>query len=149
MVFFVHVLLGVFRIWGVFPESHQRRRTASCGCSLRRAWGKGWMVRVGPNLHGNDRARLHEQPGVRLPARLRLNVAALLLIPVSLLLGQCSRAPEVSSLAANARPISTEAAPAATFDERFPAPQFRDRFPSPTESFAQHQMSDFAPKPRW
>jgi hypothetical protein len=105
------------------------------------------MVRVGPNLHGNDRARLDEQPGVRLPARLRLNVAALLLIPVSLLLGQCSRAPEVSSLAANARPISTEAAPAATFDERFPAPQFRDRFPSPTESFAQHQMSDFAPKP--
>jgi hypothetical protein len=105
------------------------------------------MVGVEPNFHGVDCARPDKRPGLRLLARLRASVATLLLIPVSLALGQCSRAPEAGALAANARPVSVEAAPSATFDERFPAPQFRDRFPSPSESLALHQMSDFAPKP--
>jgi hypothetical protein len=29
MVIFLDVLLGVFRMWGVFPESPRRRRTVS------------------------------------------------------------------------------------------------------------------------
>jgi hypothetical protein len=29
MIFFLDVLLGVFRMWGVFPEDRRRRRTTS------------------------------------------------------------------------------------------------------------------------
>jgi hypothetical protein len=103
------------------------------------------MIGANPNFHGDDRARL-DQPGARARAALRL-LAAALLLPMALLMAQCSRAPEPGALAANARPVTAQAAPGATFDERFPAPQFRDRFPSTSEALAQHQMSDFAPRP--
>jgi hypothetical protein len=72
---------------------------------------------------------------------------ALLLVPISLIVAQCSRAPDAGALAANAHPSSAQASRVATFDERFPAPQFRDRFPTASESLAQRQMSDFALKP--
>jgi hypothetical protein len=72
---------------------------------------------------------------------------ALLLVPISLIVAQCSRAPDAGALAANAHPSSAQASRVATFDERFPAPQFRDRFPTAGESLAQRQMSDFALKP--
>jgi hypothetical protein len=108
---------------------------------------------VGDDLrfHGTDCARLAKQPGARDYPRLRLAATALLLIPASLLIAQCSRAPDAGALAANVRPVSAETtmqgASGATFDERFPAPQFRERFPSAGETLAQHQMSDFAPRP--
>ena len=35
-----------------------------------------------------------------------------------------------------------------SFDDRFPAPQFRDRFPTVSESFAQRQAADDAPRKR-
>jgi hypothetical protein len=109
------------------------------------------MVGDDPRLHGIECARLSKKPGARVPVRLRRIANTLLLIPVALLVAQCSRAPDPGALAANVHPVSTqaaaEAAAGATFDERFPAPQFRDRFPSADESLAQRQMSDFAPKP--
>jgi hypothetical protein len=105
------------------------------------------MVGDDPRCHGNDRACRDKEPGTRVHARLRRAARALLVIPASLLIAQCSRAPDAGALAANVHPVSAEAAPGATFDERFPAPQFRDRFPSASERLAQHEMSDFALKP--
>ena len=58
-------------------------------------------------------------------------LALVALIPLSLTLVQCSKAPSPGSLAAN-----TEGA-GDTFDDRFPQPQFKDRFPTAAESFAQ------------
>ncbi|WP_024510640.1 alpha/beta hydrolase [Bradyrhizobium sp. ARR65] len=104
------------------------------------------MVGANPNFHGNGRARPEKQPGAL--AHVRSPLAALLLcLPLSLLLAQCSQAPNPDALAANAHPAPTQIAASATFDERFPAPQFRDRFPSPSESLVERQMSDFTPKP--
>jgi len=62
-------------------------------------------------------------------------------VPLSLLLTQCGRAPSPTTLAANASAASGD-----TFDERFPKPEFRDRFPTANESFQQRQMTDFAPR---
>jgi hypothetical protein len=105
------------------------------------------MVGDDPHFHGIDCARLDKQPGARAHARLRRTCLALLLIPASLLIAQCSRTPDAGALAANVHPVSAQAVLDATFDERFPAPQFRDRFPTAGETLAQHEMSDFAPRP--
>lgn len=64
-----------------------------------------------------------------------------LVVPLSLVLAQCGRAPNPATLAANAQATSAD-----TFDDRFPKPQFQDRFPTAEESFSQHQLSDFAPR---
>jgi hypothetical protein len=93
-----------------------------------------------------DCARL-DKLGARPHSRLRRVAMALLLLPTALLIAQCSRGPDAGALAADVHPVSAEAAPGATFDERFPAPQFRDRFPTASETLAQREMSDFAPKP--
>ena len=69
-----------------------------------------------------------------------LGVAATI-VPLSLLLTQCGRAPSPTTLAANASAASGD-----SFDERFPKPEFRDRFPNTNESFQQRQMTDFAPR---
>jgi hypothetical protein len=63
------------------------------------------------------------------------------IIPLSLLLTQCGRAPSPTTLAANASATSGD-----SFDDRFPKPEFRDRFPSANESFQQRQMTDFTPR---
>src|SRR5579871_923977 len=55
----------------------------------------------------------------------------LALIPVSLTLADCSKAPDPQSLAANVAGTSDN------FDDRFPKPQFKDRFPTAAESFKQ------------
>jgi hypothetical protein len=60
------------------------------------------------------------------PARL---VAICLLLPLSLALAQCGKAPAAGALAANATSSGD------SFEERFPAPQFRDRFPGSDETF--------------
>lgn len=52
------------------------------------------------------------------------------LVPLSLVLAQCGKAPGAGQLAAN-----SQAASADNFDDRFPPPQFKDRFPSADESF--------------
>jgi hypothetical protein len=69
-----------------------------------------------------------------------LGVAATV-VPLSLLLTQCGRAPSPTTLAANASAASGD-----NFDERFPKPEFRDRFPSANETFQQRQLTDFAPR---
>jgi hypothetical protein len=69
-----------------------------------------------------------------------LGVAATI-VPLSLLLTQCGRAPSPTTLAANASATSAD-----NFDDRFPKPEFRDRFPTANESFQQRQMTDFAPR---
>jgi hypothetical protein len=62
-----------------------------------------------------------------------------MLVPLSLTLAQCGRAPSADALAANAH-----VEPSATFDDRFPAPTFRDRFPNAKESFEKKLALDLA-----
>ena len=58
-------------------------------------------------------------------------------VPLSLVLTQCGKAPGAGQLAAN-----SQAAPADNFDDRFPKPQFNDRFPSANESFRELHPDD-------
>jgi hypothetical protein len=58
------------------------------------------------------------------------------LVPLSLALVQCGKAPNAEMLAANSQTSGD------SFDDRFPAPQFKDRFPNANESFVQWQSSD-------
>ncbi len=86
----------------------------------------------------------------------RIGLASVL-VPLSLTLVQCGKAPNPAMLAANSQATSeantqivaktsTQVASGDTFEDRFPAPQFNERFPSASESFLQRQMSDFSPK---
>jgi hypothetical protein len=75
------------------------------------------------------------------------------LVPLSLTLVQCGKAPNPAALAANSQAnvqvvakTNQQIASNDTFEDRFPAPQFRERFPSTSEGFLQRQMSDFSPK---
>jgi hypothetical protein len=72
----------------------------------------------------------------------RLHLALLTtLVPLSLVVAQCSKSPNAGMLAAN-----SQAAAGDSFDERFPTPQFRDRFPTASESLVQRQASDLSSK---
>ena len=84
--------------------------------------------------------------------RARRSAIVLALVPFSLALVQCGKAPNPAMLAANSQTntqvvakTSTQIASSDTFEDRFPAPQFKERFPSAGESFLQRQMSDFSP----
>ncbi|KYK46157.1 alpha/beta hydrolase [Bradyrhizobium diversitatis] len=80
------------------------------------------------------------------------------LVPLSLTLVQCGKAPDPAALATssqanvqvvaknNSQASNPRVASGDTFEDRFPAPQFRERFPSASESFLQRQMSDFSPR---
>ncbi|UPJ45027.1 alpha/beta hydrolase [Bradyrhizobium sp. 40] len=83
------------------------------------------------------------------------------LVPLSLTLVQCGKAPNPAALAANSQAnvqgnvpanvqvvakTNQQVASSDSFEDRFPAPQFRERFPSASEGFLQRQMSDFSPK---
>jgi hypothetical protein len=72
------------------------------------------------------------------PLRWRL---AALLVPLSLVLVQCGKAPEPGMLAANTEGTKSKTskaqAAADTFDDRFPQPQFAERFPTTHESLPQ------------
>jgi hypothetical protein len=75
------------------------------------------------------------------------------LVPLSLTLVQCGKAPNPAALAANSQAnvqvvtkTNQQIASSDTFADRFPAPQFGERFPSASEGFLQRQMSDFSPK---
>jgi len=76
-------------------------------------------------------------------SRWRLRAIASVVVPLSLTLAQCGKAPNADALAANAQ-ISP---PGDTFEDRFPSPSFRDRFPTPQERFEQKLAQDFAPAP--
>ncbi len=76
-------------------------------------------------------------------SRWRLRAIASVVVPLSLTLAQCGKAPNADALAANAQ-ISP---PGDTFEDRFPSPSFRDRFPTPQERFEQKLTQDFAPAP--
>jgi hypothetical protein len=65
---------------------------------------------------------------------LRLIAVVSALIPLSLVLVQCGKAPSAGTLAANVQGTAAD-----SFDERFPKPLFRDRFPTPGESLLQRQ----------
>jgi hypothetical protein len=74
-------------------------------------------------------------------ARLRWIAVVSALLPLSLVLVQCGRAPSAGTLAANVQASSGD-----NFDDRFPAPQFRDRFPTARESLEQRQPADVPAK---
>jgi hypothetical protein len=62
-------------------------------------------------------------------------VAISLLLPLSLTLAQCGKAPAPGALAANATSSGD------SFEERFPALQFRDRFPGSDETFRPFELA--------
>jgi hypothetical protein len=97
------------------------------------------MIGANPNSQIHVRARPALPGAVR--RRLRLVAMASLCLPLSLTLTNCGRAPNASTLAANASAASGD-----SFDDRFPKPEFRDRFPLPSESLQQRELADFAPR---
>jgi len=92
----------------------------------------GQMIPSGAMSYVRAQAAQHHR------ARPRLSRIALLtaLVPLSLALVQCGKAPNAEMLAANSQDS------AASFEDRFPAPQFKDRFPNANENFVQWQSSD-------
>src|SRR5947209_20355746 len=118
-------------------------------------WGHGWMIGAVPNLRADIPAD-RTTSGLRGRA-LRIGLISAL-VPLSLTLVQCGKAPNPAALAANSQAnvqvvaktgqqtTNQQVASGDTFEDRFPAPQFRERFPSASESFLQRQMSDFSPK---
>jgi len=68
--------------------------------------------------------------------RLRWIALLSVIVPLSLVLVQCGKAPDAEMLAANSQTSGD------TFDERFPAPQFNDRFSGASEPLVPQQFSD-------
>ncbi|UEM17634.1 alpha/beta hydrolase [Bradyrhizobium barranii subsp. barranii] len=108
------------------------------------------MVGAAPKLRADIRAD-RTLSGAR-SAALRIALVSAL-VPLSLTLVQCGRAPNPAALAANSQAnvqivakTNPQVASSDTFEDRFPAPQFKERFPSASESLLQRQMSDFSPK---
>ena len=99
------------------------------------------MLGANPKLNRYGRARSGGLPGARCGVRWRSVAIASVCVPLSLTLAQCGRAPQPSTLAANAAVVSGD-----TFEYRFPKPEFRERFPTSNESFEQRQFADFAPR---
>src|SRR5215470_55952 len=97
------------------------------------------MVGANPKFPRHAHVRRVALPGA-LSHGLRL-VGIACLLPLSLALAQCGRAPNPATLAANASATSAD-----TFEDRFPKPEFRDRFPTERESFQQRQPADLAPR---
>jgi hypothetical protein len=113
-------------------------------------WGHGWMVGAVPKLRADIRAGRTTSGARGRALRIALTSA---LVPMSLTLVQCGKAPNPAALAANSQAnvqvvakTNQQVASSDTFEDRFPAPQFRERFPSASEGFLQRQMSDFSPK---
>src|SRR6266567_1280199 len=113
------------------------------------------MVGVVPKVKADIRADWTKASGARGRA-LRIALISAL-VPLSLTLVQCGKAPNPAALAANSQAnvqvvnqtvakTNPQVASGDTFEDRFPAPQFRERFPSASEGFLQRQMSDFSPK---
>lgn len=113
------------------------------------------MVGAVPKLRADTRADRASSGARGRAPRIGLISA---LVPLSLALIQCGKAPDPAALAANSQANvqvvaktnpqadNQQVASGDTFEDRFPAPQFKERFPSAGESFLQRQMSDFSPK---
>ncbi|MCJ9702240.1 MULTISPECIES: alpha/beta hydrolase [unclassified Bradyrhizobium] len=112
------------------------------------------MVGAVPKMRADSRA--DRTPSGRRGRALRIGLTSAL-VPLSLTLVQCGKAPNPAALAANSQAnvqvvnqvvakTNQQVASGDTFEDRFPAPQFRERFPSASESLLQRQMSDFSPK---
>ncbi|MCK1424546.1 alpha/beta hydrolase [Bradyrhizobium sp. 180] len=108
------------------------------------------MVGAVPKLRANARADRTTSGARGRVLRVGLILA---LVPLSLTLVQCGKAPNPAALAANSQAnvqvvakTNAQVASGDTFEDRFPAPQFKERFPSASESLLQRQMSDFSPK---
>src|ERR1700733_2626137 len=96
------------------------------------------MVGANPKSEAYVRVTPAKKPGSSRHARLRAATPSChwlpllsILVPLSLTLAQCGKAPSAGSLAANVQDSSD------TFDDRFPQPQFKDRFPTAAESLQQ------------
>lgn len=113
------------------------------------------MVGADPKFQAIDRAiRSTSTAVLRRVLMLRWHWIALagLIMPLSFVLVQCSKAPDAGMLAANTDGAKSRAArsqlPADSFDDRFPQPQFADRFPSAGESLPQiRRQVALAPAP--
>lgn len=116
------------------------------------------MVGAVPNVRADTRA--DRTNSGRHGRALRVGLISAL-VPLSLTLVQCGKAPNPAALAANSQAnvqvvaktsaktstkTSTQLVSGDTFEDRFPAPQFNERFPSASENLLQRQMSDFSPK---
>ncbi|MCK1717822.1 alpha/beta hydrolase [Bradyrhizobium sp. 141] len=112
------------------------------------------MVGAVPKMRADSRA--DRTPSGRRGRALRIGLISAL-VPLSLTLVQCGKAPNPAALAADSQAnvqvvnqvvakTNQQVASGDTFEDRFPAPQFRERFPSASESLLQRQMSDFSPK---
>ncbi|PDT91353.1 alpha/beta hydrolase [Bradyrhizobium sp. Y36] len=108
------------------------------------------MVGAVPKLRADGRG--DRTPSGRRGRALRVGLISAL-VPLSLTLVQCGKAPNPAALAANSQAnvqvvakTNQQVASGDTFEDRFPAPQFKERFPSASESLLQRQMSDFSPK---
>ncbi|UWU90210.1 alpha/beta hydrolase [Bradyrhizobium sp. CB1015] len=112
------------------------------------------MVGAAPKLRADGRA--DRTSSGRHGRALRAGLISAL-VPLSLTLVQCGKAPDPAVLAANSQAnvqvvaknsqaSNARVASGDTFEDRFPAPQFKERFPSASEGFLQRQMSDFSPK---
>jgi hypothetical protein len=101
------------------------------------------MIGAEPKFRTHDCACRAKSPGAigyaRAKRRYYIALAAII-VPLSLVLAQCGRAPNPATLAANAQASTGD-----SFNDRFPTPQFRDRFPATNERLAQRQISDFKP----
>src|SRR6202163_2606171 len=82
--------------------------------------------------HGSAQAAPH----YRAPTRLSRIALLAALVPLSLALVQCGKAPNAEMLAANSQDS------AASFENRFPATPFNDRFTGANENFVPWQSSD-------
>jgi hypothetical protein len=98
------------------------------------------MVGANPKFQTVDGVRRAMLPGRllrALPARWRRLAMAALVMPLTLALIQCGKAPDAGMLAANTESAKSKQAAADTFEDRFPQPQFAERFPSANESLPQ------------
>jgi hypothetical protein len=97
----------------------------------------GQVTPPGASRHARTRVAQHG------PGSHRWRWLALLsaLVPLSLVLVQCGKAPNAEMLAANSQTSGD------TFDDRFPTPQFNDRFSGASEPLVPRQSSD-APRKR-
>ena len=90
-----------------------------------------------PTPGASGRARLIAPAARASSDRWRRIASLAAVVPLSLMLAQCGKAPGAGQLAAN-----SQAATADNFDDRFPKPQFNDRFPSANESFRELHPDD-------
>src|SRR6195256_1521217 len=92
----------------------------------------GQVTPPGATRHASTRVAQHGAGSRRLRGIALLSA----LVPLSLVLVQCGKAPDAEMLAANSQTSGD------TFDDRFPAPQFNDRFSGASEPLVPQQFSD-------